>query len=81
MLWIEFQSKFCIQFLHFQSDSLYKQMSDDHFRVTTDMEHVSQENKVLRDELTRCLEQNREYQEYVNQMTSNIKVEQDKCQT
>lgn len=69
------------EFTHFQNDSLYRQTSEDHFRVSNEMDQVSQENKILRDELARCLEQNREYQEYVNQMTSTIKIEQDKCQT
>lgn len=51
---------------------------EEHREMSETIETISQENIVLKQQLRQIADQNREFQECVNQMTTSVKTEQDK---
>lgn len=51
---------------------------EEHREMSQTIENISQENIMLKQQLRQIADQNREFQECVNQMTSTVKTENDK---
>eukprot|EP00111_Clytia_hemisphaerica_P008116 TCONS_00023681-protein len=75
------QELFLLQEKKSKNDTLHRQTVEEHLQMSSDYESISHENKLLKDQLKQVLDQNREFQECISQMSTNVKTEQEKYQS